>query len=408
MSSHISITSAGITVPQASEIKTAFQGVFTDAMGSDLNLDDSTPQGVAIDDLTDEKMADNAEILYLFNQFNPETNDGVFQDAIANLFGLKRKVATSSVVNCVCIGVPGTILNGIDSGEPAKVISTNGDVFQCVSGGTIPAGGSITLQFSSEETGPIPCPANTLNSIFTSVAGWDSVNNTSSGTPGEDEESRFDFEERRKKTLALNATGSLSSVYSHISALDGVTDLMVWENDSSTNKTYNGVSMTPHSIYICQSAATITSGNAGSGSLAEAIYLSKSAGCDTVGSNTCTYTDTVTGVQYTYNYDTPTSSDVYFKVTVSDSISQANQDKIKQAIVDEFNGDLQDPKITIGSTIYASKFLSAISNLNLSGVILEAVTISKTSGSGYTNVLTYNMNILPTISTSNITFEVNS
>lgn len=406
MSSHIIITSAGITVPQASEIKTAFQGVFTDALGSDLNLDDSTPQGVAIDDLTEEKMADNAEFLYLFNQFNPATNDGVFQDATANLYGLKRKVATSSVVNCVCIGVPGTVLNGISSGTPAKVISTNGDIFQCVSGGTIPAGGSITLQFSSEETGPISCAANTLNSIFTSVSGWDSVNNPSSGTLGEEEESRLDFEERRKNSLALNATGSLSSVYSHVASLNGVSDVFVWENDTSSSVTYRGVTLSPHSIYLCQNGATIIDGNTGSGSLAEAIYLSKSAGCDTVGTNTCTYTDSVTNVQYTYNYDIPTTSDVYIKVTLSYAISADSENLIKQAIIDEFNGDLKDPKITIGSSIYASKFLSVISNLNLNDVVLETVTISKTSSSGFTNVLTYDMNILPTLDASDITFEV--
>ena len=64
MSGQISVTSAGIQVPQASDIKQAFQNVFTNALGTDLSLDDASPQGVIIDGLTQEKQLDNAQILY--------------------------------------------------------------------------------------------------------------------------------------------------------------------------------------------------------------------------------------------------------------------------------------------------------------------------------------------------------
>lgn len=403
MSSEITVSSTGISVPQASEIKTAFQEVFTNAFGTDLSLDDATPQGVIIDDLTTQKMEENAQILYLFNQFNPSTSSGVFQDALANLYGLERKVATSSVVTCECIGIAGTVINGVESGNPAKAISTNGDIFQCLVGGTIPASGTISLQFGSVETGPIPVAANTVNKIFTSVNGWDSINNASSGTLGEVEESQADFEERRKRSLALNATGSLRAVYSRVFNLDGVTDLFVWENPTGSSVTYRGVTLTPHSIYMCINGVSDTT------ALAEAIYNSKSAGCDTVGSNTCTYTEPTTDVNYNYKYDIPTDSDVYFKVVVSSPVSQSSEDAIKQAIIDDFNGDLENgnAKITIGSEIYGSRFLATLFGLGLGDVVLEQVLVSKTSGSGWTNVIDFDVNILPTVSSSNITIEVN-
>lgn len=403
MASQITITPQGVSVPQASEIKASLQTVFTDAFGSDLSLDDSTPQGVIIDELTEQKMSENAQILFLFNQFNPSTSSGVFQDAIANLYGLERKVATSSVVTCECIGIPGTVLNGVSSGNPAKAMSTNGDIFECLVGGTIPASGTISLQFGSAEKGKIPVSANSVNQIFSSVSGWDSVNNPASGTVGEDEESQADFEERRKRSLALNASGSLTAVYSRVFNIDGVTDLFVWENPTNGTITHRGVSMTAHSIYLCINGLTDTD------ALAEAIYNSKSAGCDTIGSNTCSYTDPVTNVSYTYNYDIPTDSDVYFKVILSQAASQTSQDIIKQAIVDDFNGDLENgnSKITIGSQIYASRFLSVIFGLGLGDVVLEQVQVSKTSGSGWTNVISFDMDVLPTISSTNISFEVN-
>ena len=405
MSSHISVTSDGIKVPQASEIKTAFQDILKDSFGSDINLDDSTSQGVWVDDLTDEKMADNAEVLYLFNQFNPETASGVFQDALASLFGLERKIATHSVVNCQCIGIEGTVLNGIDSGNPAMAISTNGDKFECVTGGTIDSTGTITLQFRSVETGAIPCSANTINGIFGTVIGWDSINNSASGTVGEEEESQYDFEQRRKNSLALNATGSLASVYSGVFNIKDVTDVLVEENDTGSTVTKRGVSMTQHSIYVCVNGLTNPD------DLAKVIFDTKSAGCDTIGSNTCSYTETFDNgstVTHTYKYDTPTDSDVYIKVIVSSLPSAESQANVKNAIFDDFNGDLTNgnSKITIGSSIYASRFLAVVSSLGLQDVLLEQIQISKSSSSGFTNLLTYNMNILPTLDKANITFEV--
>lgn len=408
MSGQISVTSEGIKVPQASEIKEALQNVFTGAFGSDLSLDDATPQGVIIDELTQEKQLDNAQILYFLNQLNPKTADGIFQDAIASLYSIKRKVATSSVVNCVCMGVPGTVINGVSSGNPAMAQSATGDLFQCLIGGTIPESGSITLQFASVETGPIPVGANTVNSIFKVVTGWDSVNNTSAGTPGTDVESRADFEERMKKMLSLNATGSLSSVYAHVFNVDGVTDVYVEENDEDTSVTKRGITLGPHSIYVCQNGAEDPS------ELAEAIYNAKSGGCATNGGNTCTYVEPITGVSFSYRYYTPTDSNVYIKITLAQEISSEAQEDVKKALLNNFNGQNNDgySRITIGTSVYASRFYSAINSLNNSDIVIQSVKVSS-DGTNWGDVLTYNMNILPVLditstSPSYIIFEVAS
>lgn len=395
MSSNIEITKNGISVPETSEIKAAFQGVFLSALGSDINLDDSTPQGGIIDGLTIAKQQANSSDLLLFNQMNPNTADGVWQDALGSLYGIQRKAATHSIVNCVCTGLQGTVLNGIDSENPAMAQSTNGDLFQCLVGGTIPASGSITLQFSSVEVGKIPVSANSVNKIYQPVAGWDAINNTTEGVVGIDTESRADFEERRRNSLALNATGSLNAVYSHIFNIPDVTDVFVWENIKNTSDTYRGITLKPHSIYICQNGASASD-------LAEAIYNSKSAGCDTNTDEnnplTCTYHDNLTGVDYTYGYYIPTPAQLYIQINLAEAISSELEQVIKEALDKEFTGesDLNNPKITIGSTIYASRFYSVIGNLGNSDIILESVKIS-TDGTNWQDVLSFNMNILPTL-----------
>jgi len=395
MSGQIEVNENGIVVPQASEIKEAFQGVFTNALGTDLNLDDSTPQGGLIDDLTIEKQLDNAQILYFMNQLNPDTASGVFQDAIGSIYSIQRKPATASIANCVCIGVAGTVLNGIETGNPATAQSVNGDIFQCVNTVTIPASGSTSeIPFICTETGEKPVGANTVNSIYQKVQGWDAVNNPNGGTLGTDAESREAFEERRKQSLALNATGSLGAVKSALLNLDGVSDVFVYENDTDSTITgYRGVDLVPHSIYTCIQGGT-------AGAIGEAIYKSKSAGCDTNGTNTATYTDPYTGVSYSYNYVVPSAVPIYIQVNIGSSISDSAKSQIMEALVDNFYGtsDSNEIKISIGDSIYASRFSAVISNLNI-GILLQSVKVS-TNGTNWYDVIDMNIDKLPTLTGS--------
>ena len=276
------------------------------------------------------------------------------------------------------------------------VQSTNGDLFQCIAGGTIPAGGTITLQFEAVEAGEIPVSSNTLTTIYNMVSGWDTVNNSSAGTIGTEEESRADFEARRKKTLALNATGSIGSVYAHVYDVKGVTDVYCYENPTGSSVTYRGITLSPHSAYICQNGASIINGTAGDGSLAEAIYNSLSAGCDTNGSNTCTYTDPVTNVQYSYSYYNSTNTNIYIQVNLAYSISEEIKQKVKEAFSKEFSGQsiVDNKKISIGDDVYASRFYDVIKALNDNDIVLKSIKVS-TNGSSWQDVLNFNMNILP-------------
>lgn len=391
MSTNISVSPSGIITPQTSEIKEGFQEIFVNAFGSDLNLDDATPQGVLIDDLTQEKQLSNSLMMYIFNQLNPETAEGIFQDALAKLYFIERKAATRSIVNCVCTGLAGTVLNGVDSGNPALAQSVNGDIFECVTGGTIPASGSITLAFRSQETGEIPVTQNTVNRVYQTILGWDSVNNASTGTMGSNEETRAEFAKRMIDSLAINATGSLSALQSSIANLDGVTDYKLWENVTDSSVTVRGVTLNPHSVWICVNSAV------GSDEMAETIYKNKSAGADTNGSQLCSYIAPDTNVAYAYYYDNPTDQDIYVKVTTVSEPSDEVEDAIKEAIVDNFQGKSNEQRISIGDSILASRFVADI--VELTDIVNVKIS---TDGVTWADSLSFNMNILPTISAENV------
>lgn len=396
MSATITVSSTGIQSPQTSEIKQAFKDVFTNAFGSNINLDDATPQGDIINDLSELKQLDNSALLYLLNQIDPDKAEGIFQDAIANLYFIKRLPATPSVVSCVVTGLAGTVLNGINTGNPALAQSISGDIFECLTTTTIPASGTATVQFQSQEKGEIACGQNTINKIYVAVSGWDAVNNPTSGVVGSNEESRSEFSKRIKQSLAKNATGSLSAVYSAIFDVDGVTDLFVWENDTDETITYRGIQLKPHSVYTCV--------NGGSGEdIAKAIYKSKSAGCDTNGTVQITYTDPITTVVYDYSIYRPTTQNIYVNVSLYNAVGPDIEVQMREAILNSFTGaDGESVPISIGDSVYASKFFGVLNSFDADIVNIKV----SNDGSTWVDYLEFNMNILPILDENNITIGV--
>lgn len=394
----LEFTDTGVIAPSTEEIKTDVQNLFLQAWPT-LNIDDATPQGQLITSLTQIIASKNAQMLYVINQFNPSNADEPWQDAIGNLYFLERKPATPTIVNCLCTGLSGTVLPGLDSSsEPAQAQSSNGQIYVCVSTTTIPADGSVMAQFQCATLGPIPAPADTVNKIYRQIIGWDTVNNPASGIIGVAQENRFEYEERRKNSLALFGTGSREAVYSKVYNVSGVTDAAVVENDTSEPKTIQGVALVRNSIYVCVNGGDNTD-------IATAIYNGKSGGCATNGSVSVPITDPISGSVNTMLFDRPQSVDIKIQVTV-DADTGVSDDVvalIKQAIINNFNGTDGAERITIGQTIYASRFYCPIIS---AGLNIISVEIGFLNGA-YGDLVSFNLNQLPVLSENNITVVQN-
>ena len=144
-----------------------------------LNTAAETPQGQIIDSTTASIMNKDNEVLFLANQFNLETADGIFLDALASIYFLQRQPATSTIVECECIGLQGVTI-------PAGAIIQTTDNLQliCIEAGEIAATGKISLLFALNKTGAINVAAHSANIIVTQIPGWDSVDNPNAGVIG--------------------------------------------------------------------------------------------------------------------------------------------------------------------------------------------------------------------------------
>jgi len=336
-----------------------YVGVMTDmnaAFGGNMNPAVESPQGQLASSMTAIIGNKNDQFVYYTNQVDPAFAEGRMQDAIARIYFIERNPAEPTVVLAQCSGLAGTV---IPVGALAQ--TTDGILFSCTQAGTIPVSGIVTLPFACVETGPIPCPANTLTIIYQSIPGWDTINNPSDGSLGNVVEGRAEFEARRSASVATNAQGSLAAVRGEVLGVANVLDAYVNQNPTSSPVTIGGVSIAAHSIYVC-----VLGGEAQD--IGDAIWRKVSPGCDFVGNTTVTVSDISYSPPYptyTVKYQVPDLVPILFRVSITDStqVPSSALTQIQAAIILAFAGGDGGQRERIGGTVYASRYYSAVALL---------------------------------------------
>lgn len=356
----LQFTPQGVIVPPANDV---LQGVlldFNQAFGGDLSLALSTPQGQLATSLAAIISDCQQQIAYLTNQVDPQYASGEFQDAIGNIYFITRKPGEGTTVTCTVIGLVGTL---IPAGTLAK--DTAGNFYYCASGAVIPDSGSTTAVFINTKTGAIPCPANTLNIIYQTVIGWDSINNPANGVLGRDVESRQDFEYRRKNSVQKNAAGILNSIRGNVFAIPTVLDVYAVDNVSNLPLTINGVTLVGHSLYVCVYALSWTTEL--QQQVAEAIWLKKNPGCNYNGDTEIVVYDE--GFPYPVKFQQAAPLQIYYKIQIvnNPALPSTVALDIKNAVVNNFNEK-------IGARIDANNYYGTI--LSVSPIIqILSVTV---------------------------------
>ncbi|MBX9596549.1 MAG: baseplate J/gp47 family protein, partial [Roseomonas sp.] len=347
---------AGLVVPLESAILAGVQADMDAAFGGGLNPALETPQGQLASSITAIVGDKNDQLLYLSNMIDPAYAEGRWQDAIAAIYFIERDPAEPTAVPGLCLGLTGTV---IPVGATAQ--ATDGNLYIATEAGTIPAGGSITLQFQCLVNGPIACPAGSLNRIYQTIPGWDSITNPEDGVLGNNVEGRAAFEARRAASVAVNAQGSLQAVRGAVLSVPNVLDAYVDQNTTSAPVVRGGVTLAPHSIYVAAVGGAAQA-------IGEAIWAKVSPGCDFNGDTTVTVTDdTYSPPQPTYEvkFQIPAAVPALFLVRIANSATVPSDavSQIQTAIVSAFNGGDDGPRERIGGTVYASRYYGPVAAL---------------------------------------------
>jgi hypothetical protein len=385
---------SGPVVPAESDI---LDGVLADtnaAFGGNMNTTNrSVPQGQLAQSTAAIIGAKNDDMLEVVNGVDPDRAAGRWQDAIGRIYFIDRDPAESTAVIATCSGAGVTIPVG------ARAKATDGNVYICTQEGTIPpSGGSIDLTFACVTTGPIACPAGSLAKIFQAINGWDSITNVDDGVIGSNVESRADFENRRRQSVALNSKGAVPSVRGAVLSVANILDAYVTDNGLPTPVTIRGVVVAANSLYVCAAGGAAQD-------IANAIWTKKSPGCNYNGDTTITVNDT-DGYTPPYpsfqvSFQTAIPLPILLDIQIANvSMLPANViTLIQSAVIAAFSGADGGQRMRIGRAIFASRFYGPVSGVDPS---VEIISIFIGTTTANQNSIGVNINCMPTISASNI------
>ena len=321
--------------------------------GDLINFDSSTPDGQFTNILA-QIGSDMRELIQeVYNSFDPEKCTGVVQDSRYALNYITRKGGSFTVQN-IAITVNKTVtLQGLDSNynDPNAASYTvsddAGNLWYLIDTTTLTAG-TTSLPFRAQNLGLIQPTIGTITNQVTKVIGVTSVINTVAPTTlGEDQESDAEFRIRRDRSTATLGQNNYDSMTGQLLELDGVTDVQVHVNNTSST---DSTGTAAYTVWV------IVEGGANS-DIANVIYQN-STGLPTRGSVSVDV-PSVSGQVFSTSFDRVNPVALYIQFDLKNTNPNVNvsEDTIKQYIADNLNFTLNQPAETSYVTEVASAAL---------------------------------------------------
>ena len=346
------VTTEGFNRKRLDQILDDKDSAVKSVFGENINLSPESPDGqingvIAESDANLWELAEEA-----YNAFNPSVAAGLILSNLVQLNGLTRLSATSSNTTIQITGTPLTVI------PAGSLVSTNdtGDQFTTLVEGTIGGGGTVDILASAVETGPTVALAGTLTVIDTPITGWDSVTNLADATVGTDIETDVDLRARRAQSVARDAQAIVDAIFAEVSAVAGVTQVVVLENDTNVGPDANG--LPAHSTHV------IVVGGLDA-DIAQAIFLKKTLGVTPFGTTTIAVNDDQ-GIPHDISFSRPTIIPIFVVVnlTTFSGYPVDGDDQVKQAIIDYANGALVEGRgFSLGDDVIHSEVYTPINSI---------------------------------------------
>lgn len=306
------------------DLETKFKGIY----GSDINLEQNSPDGQWINILAQEKKDILDLVTQYYNNLDPDRVIGIPQQILYKLNGLIIKAYTYSYVYVNVTTTGAVTLSGLDDdienedGTGYTVRDTNGNRWILAETATITEAGTYLLNFRSADLGGVTVLPNTITVMETIQAGVSGVNNPANNyVTGNKGESSSEFRTRRNRSMEIPSQGFDESISSQMLTLNNVTQCKVYDN--RTNAEVNGIPA--HGVWV------IVEGGA-TEDIAEIIYNNLPPGIPMKGSQVVNFTK-LNGLLQPIYFDYPTGVPLYVRATIKNfTTTDLDTDYLKEQL----------------------------------------------------------------------------
>lgn len=334
------------------DLETAFRAIY----GEDVLLDSSTPDGQWLNIFVQKGVDVRGLLMQLYNSFNPDNAQGSVLDQRCALNNVFRKAGTFTTVDVTIVTDRELTLQGVDDqyNNPEAtgftIQDNEGNRFVLINTTNLSIG-SNECRFRSEQLGQVIIAPHTLTVPVTIILGVISVDNDTSGSLGEDEESDANLKIRRRQSVSIGSFGYLNGLQGALLQLDGVNDAKVYENYTSVTDA-NG---TPgHCIWVVMDGGATDE-------IAHTIYSKKCPGTNMRGNITYDIT-TPAQTTFTAKWDNVTDEDFYIKFNIKPIVTGItfNLDAIKSYIQNNINLKIGEYAETASITDIAQQAIESV------------------------------------------------
>lgn len=355
MANYNYIDATGLIVPDTSTILEEVKDEWREAYGADVILEPETSQGVIVVQDTEVRDGTVRNNVTVANQINPDYAGGVFLDAIWALTRGSRRGATRSTI-------PGVTLGG-QNGTPvpagsAATVTTSGERFLTTAAVVIGefVSGLATVDVIAENYGPIAVAPGGLNAVASGVLGWETVTNPNAAVVGALAESDIAGRRRRRLTLALQSVAMPEAIISALYDIPEVDSLTFRENVKSIVQVIDGITLDPHSIWVCVKGGSNTQ-------IAESLLETKGIGGGYNGAVSVPVVEQASGQTYIVQFDRPTAVILFVRVTAK--FNNTDGATIIPATVMAYaNGDLEgDAGLVVGASVSPWEIAGAVNQV---------------------------------------------
>lgn len=325
-------TANGVIIQTFEEIFTELADGYRSIYGQNINLDQDSPDGQRV--RAEAKVRHDMQqfCLATANGFDPDLAVGVAFQKLAKLINIYPRPATRSQWDLIV-----TASRNLTLSAGYTVRDELGQNWTLTNSVNILSGAN-TVTFFAEQYGDVSGDTGAVINQQTIVLGVTSIAASADAVHGLDEETPEQFKLRRSQSTANLGFSVSGKLFSSLAAIAGVTDLVIYENKTDT---YD-----PEKDLNANSLWAVVEGGSVS-AIVETLTKQRTAGCDTKGSVSGVYAETLTrpnGTTFTINhvmeFDRPTNVDLHirFNYKRKNPMQPVDEDFIRNSLAAEYYG----------------------------------------------------------------------